>query len=161
MLLRVGGCLCGIPLDVVAETMRPLPVHQLPRCPRFVLGAARIRGVATPVVDLRTLLAGSSDSSQSPEGTEQKVRPRFVTVRVKHDGNERIVALRVDAVHGISELKDGDLSELPPLFEGAAQSVSRLGTLDDELFQSLNVGHLFPEEYWLEVDECDAAREQT
>jgi purine-binding chemotaxis protein CheW len=63
LLCRGSSRLCALPLDSVAETMRPLPIEVLPGCPPFVRGVAVIRGRPTPVADLGVLL-GAADPPQ-------------------------------------------------------------------------------------------------
>ena len=77
LLIRGGGPVFALPLESVAEVMRPLPIEPLGGMPAFVLGVSVIRGLPTPVADLTGLVGGVS------------VPPsRFVTVRA----NGRVVA---------------------------------------------------------------------
>ena len=51
LVVMVGARACAIPLDHVAETMRPLPIEPVAGTPGFVRGVSVIRGAPTPVVD--------------------------------------------------------------------------------------------------------------
>ena len=127
LLVRLRADLLGLPLSSVAETMRPLPCSPLPGAPPFVLGAALIRGVVTPVVDLAGAL-----------GRPQLEAPRrLVTVRA----GARAVALAVDDVLGVRRLEAAQLVGLPPLLEPATAAVSALAVLDRELLLVLEAGH--------------------
>ena len=73
LICRVGTKACGLPLEHVLETMRPLPVQTLPSVPPFVMGVAIVRGNPTVVLDARRLLGGSGAST--PPG-------RFVSLKL-------------------------------------------------------------------------------
>jgi purine-binding chemotaxis protein CheW len=129
LLCRVHDVVCAVPLVHVVEIMRPLPVEPLGGAPPFVVGLARIRGAAVPVVDLGRLVAGH-------EGTAST---RFVSVR--SDG--RVVALQVDAVLGVSPLPER-VVELPPLLREDGGPVAALGERDRALLLVLATARLVP-----------------
>jgi purine-binding chemotaxis protein CheW len=139
LVCRVGARLCGIPLEHVVETMRPLPTQPLAQGPDFVEGLALIRGAPTPVIDAHRLLG----AEQAPQS-----RQRFVTIRL----GARRVALGVDAVLGVRELTQDELGELPALLrEPGNDVVLALGTLDHELLLVLERSRLLPESVWQAV----------
>jgi purine-binding chemotaxis protein CheW len=134
LVVVVKGRVCALPLTQVIEIMRPLPVEPVSDVPSFVQGICIIRGIATPVVDLGTLL-------RMPSG----VADRFVTLRV----GERQVALSVDSVLGVRELDVSRIGELPPLLQGASNdAIEAMGTLDDQLLVVLRAGWELPDEVW-------------
>jgi purine-binding chemotaxis protein CheW len=134
LLCRVGEWLLAVPLPIVVETMRPLPVERLPDLPEFIPGVSVIRGVAVPVVDVSVLLAVAG----SPP-------TRFLTLAL----DERRVALAVDAVIGVRWLDAEVRQELPPLLGGVApELISAIGTLDPELLVVLGDAQLVPESAW-------------
>lgn len=107
--------------------MRPLPIQPFAGAPPFVLGAAVVRGVATPVVDAAGLLGG-------PGGTPA----RFVTVRA----GDRPVVLAVDEVVGVHAVTVRQ-GELPGLLASASdETIAALGTLDAELLVVLSAARL-------------------
>jgi purine-binding chemotaxis protein CheW len=124
LVCRVGARLCALPLPVVEETMRPLPVDALAGTTGAAIGVSTIRGAVVPVLDAGLLL----DGTQSSGG-------RLVTLRV----GARRVALRVDAVLGLRSLGADALAALPPLLRDARHdAVLAIGTLDAELFVVLS-----------------------
>lgn len=136
LLVQVRGLLCALPLEHVAETMRPLAVRAVPGAPPFVSGAAVIRGVPVPVVDAAVVL-----------GLEQSPRPagRFVTLRAAG----RRVAFAVDQVRGVRDIDQSHIGTLPPLLRDAsAHVVAAVGTLDAELLVVLQAGRMVPEDLW-------------
>jgi purine-binding chemotaxis protein CheW len=85
LVVRAQAYLCALPLHVVIETMRPLPIEPLAGVPPFVRGMSIIRGEPTPVIDLALLL-----------GAMRELPWRFVTIR----SAGKQVALSVGAVAG-------------------------------------------------------------
>jgi purine-binding chemotaxis protein CheW len=139
LICRSNSCLCALPLESVAETMRPLPVEPLAPAPAFVLGVTVIRGAATPVVDIALLLG--SLASVPPQ--------RFVTLKI----GVRHVALAVEGVIGVHALPAAGLDEVPALLSGAAnETVSAISTLDAQLLLVLQSARLVPESVWATID---------
>jgi len=136
LLARIPGALCALALAQVIETMRPLPIEPLACQSDFMLGVARIRGAAVPVVQLTALFQG--DHSCEPP-------TRFVTLRV----GQRCVALAVQSVIGIADLSDQVFGKLPPLLTNAGtELIESLGTLDAEFLVVLDTARLVPESMW-------------
>ena len=139
LLFRARTRLCGVPVERLVETMRPLPAEPFPGTPPFVMGLARIRGAAVPVIDLGALLG----SKEPPLPT------RFLTLRL----DDRRVALAVESVVGVRELAPDVLSELPLLLAHADQTaVAAIGTLDAELLLSLETTRIVPDRLWPLLD---------
>lgn len=128
---RVGLRRCALPLHVVIETMRPLPIEPVPGAAAGVLGVAIIRGVATAVLDMASLF---DQRSVAPK--------RFVTVRT----GERVVALAVDEVIGVQAIDRDSLRALPPLLGDARTSrIEAIGSADSELLVVLRSARLAPD----------------
>src|SRR5882757_3377917 len=104
LICRAGSKMCGLPLEHVLETMRPLPVQPLAQMPDFVLGVAVIRGRPTPVVDTRQLLGSPAEH---PPG-------RYVTLGVGEHA-ARVTAFALDSVLGVRDVDATALSGLPGL----------------------------------------------
>jgi len=136
LVVMVGARACAFPLQHVAETMRPLPTEPIAGTPGFVRGVSVIRGLPTPVVDLKALLE-SSDNSPS--------YGRFVTL--KYDA--RRVVIGVDSVVGLRNLDSAQLGELPPLLRDVtADLIESFGTLDAQLLLVLRAARIVPDEVW-------------
>lgn len=140
LICRCGARLCGLPLEYVAETMRPLPVETFPDMPPALLGVAVIRAVAVPVVDVAMLIGATT---RTPPG-------RYVTLKL---GGERQVGLAVESVIGVRELAIESLNEVPPLLSDAAPDViSAVTLLDAELVLVLQAARLIPDSVWDDID---------
>jgi purine-binding chemotaxis protein CheW len=90
LVFRAGSLLCALPLDDIAETMRPLPVRPLAGMPQHVAGVSVVRGTPVPVVDVAALLGDDSNTAPS----------RFIVVRGEHGQ----AALATGDVVGIEEV---------------------------------------------------------
>jgi purine-binding chemotaxis protein CheW len=130
LVCRIGARRCAFPLEIVIETMRPLPVDPVAGSPEAVMGVAIIRGLATPVLDLSAMFEARTEAPQ-----------RFVTVRTAG----RVVALAVDSVVGVSRLDRASLQTLPPLLGDAQTSaIESIGSADNELLVVLRSARIAP-----------------
>ena len=136
LVVMVGTRACALPLRHVAETMRPLPIEPIAGTPGFVCGVSVIRGLPTPVVDLKALLENSDNGPSFG---------RFVTL--KYDA--RRVVIGVDSVIGLRNLDSAQLGELPPLLRDvAADLIESCGILDAQLLLVLRAARVVPDEVW-------------
>jgi purine-binding chemotaxis protein CheW len=134
LVVRAQAYLCALPLELVIEAMRPLPIEPIAGVPAFVRGMSIIRGEPTPVIDLALLL-----------GAPREMPWRFVTIRVA--GKQ--VALSVGAVAGIFELDPRDMGRLPPMLRGAStEFVEAIRILDEQFLFALRSGWELPAEVW-------------
>jgi purine-binding chemotaxis protein CheW len=134
LVVTVGQRECAIPLQYVAETMRPLSIEPVVSPHAFVRGVSVIRGAAMPVVDLARLLGG---------GEHNTVARRFVTVKV----DERRAALAVEAVVGVRDIELARFQSLPPLLRHVGtEVVEAIGSSDVQLLLVLRAARLIPDE---------------
>jgi len=136
LIVTVGTRACAIPLQYVAETMRPLAIEPISGTPEFVRGVSVIRGAPIPVVDLKMLLENGENNSAGG---------RFVTLKV----GERRIALAVDGVVGLRKLDSAQIGELPPLLRDVgADLIEAIGTSDAQLLIVLRATRLVPNDVW-------------
>ena len=125
--------------------MRPLPTKPVAGTPDFVRGVSIIRGIPTPVVDLKALLENSPSISSFG---------RFVTLH--SDG--RRVAIGVDSVIGLKTLDLAQLGALPPLLvDVSAELITSFGILDAQLLLVLRAARMVPDEVWTSLAAFEAA----
>jgi purine-binding chemotaxis protein CheW len=130
LLCQVDASYLAIPISHVIEVTRPLAVTRLPDAPSWVSGVAVLRGIATPVIDARKLLAGAAESGEAPSPPPPATR--WVALRI----DDRRVALAVDAVLRAHSLAPEMSQEVPPLL-GSTRAITALGTLDKKLLMVL------------------------
>src|SRR5580693_6854194 len=139
LVVRAQAYLCALPLELVIEAMRPLPIEPIAGVPAFVRGMSIIRGEPTPVIDLALLL-----------GAPREMPWRFVTIRVA--GKQ--VALSVGAVAGIYDLDPRVMDRLPTLLRGAStEFVDSVRILDEQFLFALRSRWELPAEVWQAMTE--------
>ncbi len=138
--MSAGPRLCGLPIDRVIETMRPLPVSPVPGVPPYLRGVAIVRGEPVPVLELAALLGDAA----APPGPGA----RFVTVRT----GDRVAALAVSAVRGVSTLDTAELRHLPLLADAYAGALDALRARDGDLLLVLGAARLVPDEALAAID---------
>lgn len=132
ILFRTGPRLCALPVEHVVEVMRPPPTEPVRGAPRFVVGAAMVRGRSMPIIDMQALLSGSPLAEPT----------RMMNVRV---GQDRSVGVLASEVHGVID-DDGE-GERSPLFADA-NTIEKIGALDRGLLTILSAAQLLPESFW-------------
>lgn len=135
LLCQAGSISCGLRLESVSETMRPLPIEPIHGMPEFVSGLSVVRGAPVPVVDLAVLLGARGQAQKG----------RFVVVGL----DARRVALSVADVIGIRTLDAHSLAALPSLLGDARTDfVSAISSLDAQLLLVLESARIVPESVW-------------
>lgn len=119
----------GIEVDKVRTIERMMPITRVPKTPAFVKGVINLRGVVTPVIDLRGRFG-------LPE-TEPTDSSRIIIVQV----NDLEVGFIVDAANDVIDI-DSDRIDSPPEVVGGIKAkylrgVARLD--DDRLLIMLNL----------------------
>ena len=104
-----------------------------------------IRGVPTPVVDLKALLESCENSPSYGR-----------VVALKCDA--RRVVIGVDSVVGLRNLASAQLGELPPLLRDVTTDlIESFGTLDAQLLLVLRAGRIVPDEVWATLAAVEVA----
>jgi purine-binding chemotaxis protein CheW len=103
----VGNERYALPLSSIREILRPLPLTEVPRAPRAVMGVISVRGTVTTLVDLRKRL---NVDAPEPNPTNR--------ILLCDQGNE-VMGLFVDAVLQVYRLREDEV-ELAPALGGDA-----------------------------------------
>jgi len=134
LLFRARDQFCALPLEHVAEIMRPYQLRPVAGAPDFALGVSLIRGAVVPVLDAGALLGI----------TQVAAITRLVVLRL----GERAVALAVEAVLGIRDIPQTSLQSLPPLLRNSEDAlVAAISRLDRELLLVLRLGRTLVEPF--------------
>lgn len=142
LVLRAAGRICAIRLTDVVETLRPLRVESLPELPAYILGMSVLRGAAVPVVHLGLLFG-------VPDDTPPR---RWVSLRLADRG----LALAVDEVQGVRDLKAGHMESLPSMMQAVA-AIESVGVVDRQLVSLMTSGRLLTEDPWGQIEARQAA----
>lgn len=128
LFFRAQDRFCALPLECVAETMRPQPLQSASGAPAFVLGLSLIRGAVVPVLDLAMMLGEA----------RRQAAARLIVLRA----GARMAALAVEAVLGVRALPPDAIQGLPPLLQGADDAVAAIAPRDPGLLLVLRPGRL-------------------
>jgi purine-binding chemotaxis protein CheW len=139
LICEAGARRCALRLDAVIETMRPLATQPVESDFAWLTGVALVRGQPCPVLDLSLLLG------------EPAPVTRWVTARVGQAG-ERVVALAVSRVDGVSGLPASDLEAAPPLLSASSEALQALAVHDGHLLSLLSTASLLKEEAWAALE---------
>lgn len=124
-----------VPVNVVGSIERMMPITRVPGTKPFVKGVLNLRGVVTPVIDLRERFG-----MDEVDATDQT---RMITVTI----NDMNVGLIVDAANDVLDLEE-DSIEPPPEVVGTveAEYIQGVAKLDKRLFILLNLEKVLSKE---------------
>jgi purine-binding chemotaxis protein CheW len=94
----LAGETYAVKLSFIAEILRPLPITEVPRAPRNVVGIVSVRGRLVTVVDLRRRL-------RLPEAPKDR-RTRILLAAGEHDEH---IGLLVDEVVQVYRLTEAEI----------------------------------------------------
>lgn len=110
LVFGLSGESFALPVTTIHEVIDPLPVTRVPNAPAHAPGLINVRGIVTPVVDVRLRL-------RMPERREDETRRagRIIVLELPVGGVRTRVAIRADAVHEVIEAQSAQLEALPDL----------------------------------------------
>lgn len=100
VVFRVGLEEYALPVEIVQEVLRPLPVTRIPHMPDFIDGIIRLRGQVIPVIDLRIRFG---------EKAEEHAQRRLIVILLER----RRVGMVVDAVLELRRFLSKTMRALP------------------------------------------------
>lgn len=105
----LGGESFAVELRALREIIKPPPLTEIPRAPRFLRGVLSLRGTMVPVLDLRRRLRlGAVEPA-----------PKTRILIVEYSGEP--VGLLVDEVTDVARIAERDI-EAPPLGLGSSEA---------------------------------------
>ncbi|MYL48674.1 chemotaxis protein CheW [Halobacillus litoralis] len=131
-----------VPVDLVGSIERMMPVTRVPGTQPFVKGVLNLRGVVTPVIDLRERF-GIEDVNDTDA-------TRIITVKI-HEMN---VGLIVDAANDVLDLEEENI-EPPPEVVGTVEVdyIQGVSKMDQRLFILLNLDKVLAKDDVHELNE--------
>jgi purine-binding chemotaxis protein CheW len=134
LVFRAGPLFCALPLDEVAETMRPLPTRPLAGTPPYVRGLTILRGAPAPVIDVTRLLTGMAGETV-----------RYLAVRAGRGP----VACATGPVLGVRRVEVEPPDGPAVRFTGVARAlIAGVGTVGTDPLLLLRGIHAVPDEVW-------------
>jgi purine-binding chemotaxis protein CheW len=121
----------ALPVDLVGAIERVMPITRIPGVPPFVKGVLNLRGVVTPVIDLRERF--SFDRQEETEATR--------IIIIQHD--EKDVGLIVDACYDVIDIPN-DTIEPAPETVGTVKIdyINGVAKYDERLLILLNIDEI-------------------
>lgn len=124
-----------IPVEQVGSIERMMPITRVPGTKSFVKGVLNLRGVVTPIIDLRERF--------EIEGADNTDQTRIITVTIQGLN----VGLIVDAANDVLDLDESTI-EPPPEIVGTveAEYIQGVAKLDQRLLILLNLEKVLSKE---------------
>lgn len=98
----------ALPVTTIHEVIDPLPVTPVPNAPAHAPGLINVRGIVTPVIDVRRRLRIPPRDGGAAAG-------RFIVLELPVDGQTTRVAIHADSVHEVIEADTSRLEPIPDL----------------------------------------------
>lgn len=108
LVFRLAGERFALPVATVAEVIDPVPGTPVPHAPAHARMLVNVRGVITPVIDVRQRL-------RIRPAAETPASARLVVLEVTLAGAPQRLAIEADAVESVLEADLGTLEPLPEL----------------------------------------------
>ena len=129
---HVADQVFAVPIMMVQEVLRAVPVTQLPGAPDFLAGVTNLRGRVTPLVDLARMLGIAADDGQ--------VDNFLIVCRI----NDMQIGLQVRAIDTMHRAPQSDIEWGIEVQVGvAADLLAGLLKVNDRLIKILSVSRLF------------------
>jgi purine-binding chemotaxis protein CheW len=145
IVFRLGDEEYGVEVDNVRTIERMLPITRVPKTPPFVKGVINLRGVVTPVIDLRGRF-------QLPE-KDYTDQTRIIIVAV----GDLEVGMIVDAANDVLDVDESQI-EAPPEVVGGIRAkylrgVAKIG--DDRLLVMLNLREVLNKDEIIQLEQFE------
>ncbi|UTR10846.1 chemotaxis protein CheW [Evansella sp. LMS18] len=135
----------GVPVEQVRSIERVQHITRVPKTPAFVKGVINLRGVVTPVIDLR--------SRFEIEEEEYSSQTRVIIVSV----NDTEAGLIVDTANDVIDIPAGEIEPPPEVAGGVeAEYIYGVAKLDKRLLILLNLDKVLNTEEMKELKQIEA-----
>lgn len=121
----------ALPVDLVGAIERVMPITRIPGVPPFVKGVLNLRGVVTPVIDLRERF--SFERQEETEATR--------IIIIQHD--EKDVGLIVDACYDVIDIPNDTIEPAPETISTVKiDYINGVAKYDERLLILLNIDEI-------------------
>ncbi|KAA5604588.1 chemotaxis protein CheW [Roseospira marina] len=135
--MALAGTVFALETAIVLEVLDVVPLSPVPNGGAFVKGLLNVRGKVVPVVELRARLGLTTES-------ERTVDSRIVVLSVPMDGEDTLVGIMADKVHGVVDIDTARLSDPPAVgISWRAEFVKSISRRDDGFIVILDVEKVF------------------
>ena len=125
----------AMPVDLVGGIERMLPITRVPGTPDFIKGVLNLRGVVTPLLDLRIRFGFE------PKDYSDATR----TIIIQHENMD--VGLIVDAAHDVIDIPKASIEPTPEAVGSVhIDYIDGVAKYDERLFILLNIDKILSKE---------------
>lgn len=125
----------AMPVDLVGAIERMLPITRVPGTPDFIKGVLNLRGVVTPLLDLRIRFGFE------PKDYSDATR----TIIIQHENMD--VGLIVDAAHDVIDIPKASIEPTPEAVGSVhIDYIDGVAKYDERLFILLNIDKILSKE---------------
>lgn len=149
---QVCGELYGMNIESVREVIEYPTVTEVPLMPPFVKGVVNLRGDVVPIIDLSVRFG-------KPH-TDIARRTCIVIVEIRHEEEEQIIGMIVEAVSEVVDIPETDI-EPPPAFGARIRSefIEGVAKVGGAFAVLLAASHVLSIEEMSAIVEADASAE--
>ncbi|NIK10809.1 chemotaxis protein CheW [Alkalibacillus almallahensis] len=134
----------GIPIEHVGSIERIFNITRVPRAPKFVKGVMNLRGVITPIIDLRERFG--------LETVEQTESTRIIIIHV----DDKSIGVIVDAANDVVDVPQEKVEPSPEVVGAVnADYIRGVAKIDQRLLILLNLEKVLSEEEFDELSTID------
>ena len=134
LVFKMNGSLYAVDVAYAGSVDRNAKIQYMPGVPKCLLGVTTIREEIVPVVDLRSHFS----LLPIPAGEQYSL--------IIGNMNGSTVAYQVDAIHSITGLEFGDMSEAPVILRSTTGCVQKVTMLGDEIVVMMDLLSVLSEE---------------
>lgn len=140
IVFRLGQEEYALSVQNVGSIERILPITRVPSTPSFVKGVINLRGVVTPVIDLKRRFHN--------EGTEFTNQTRIIIINFE----DITVGIIVDSANDVVDIDENQI-EPPPEVVGMVEVdyITGVVKLDNRLLILLDLEKILSKEEWSEI----------
>jgi purine-binding chemotaxis protein CheW len=137
LVFGLSGEAFALPVTAIHEVIDPLPVTPVPNAPVHAPGLINVRGIVTPVIDIRLRMRMPPARAGSRSG-------RIIVLELPVEGTLTRVAINADSVHEVIEVDPHRLEIIPELgTRWPEQFVRGIARHDEALVVLLDPATLF------------------
>ena len=130
LVFKMNGSLYAVDVAHAGSVDHDAKIQRMPAIPSCLLGVTTIREEIVPVVDLRSHF----NLGPIPEGQN------YSTIIGSLEGHT--IAYQVDAIHSISRLEFGDLSDAPVILRSTTGCVQKVTMLNDDIVVMIDLDNI-------------------
>jgi len=133
---KLDNELFAIGVTQVREVLDLTQIARVPTAPHYLRGVVNVRGVAIPVVDLRSKFGIGR--------AEDTVHTRILVMELELDGESTVVGGLADSVHNVVEIETDEIGPPPRIASRWRTDFIRgMGKLDGEFIMILDIDRVF------------------